>query len=493
MNTMRRRRWLALTAGFFAATTLSLGIMVLTHGRGAIAAPPAHEYTPAQQQAVDQLKGISTGFEAVAQAVVPSVVTITSERVIQPTEAPNNPFNDPFFRRFFDVPQQGPMRERGLGSGVIVGSDGIILTNNHVVNGADELTVVLQDGRRLKAKVMGADPRSDLAVLKIDAGHLQAMPFGNSDEVKIGEWVLAVGSPFSENLKTTITAGIVSGTGRTGMHLSEYEDFIQTDAAINPGNSGGPLVNLDGELVGINSAIASRAGGYDGIGFAIPANMAMDVMNDLVKHGKVSRGYLGVGIQSLTQDLADAMNLDVREGAVITSVQNDGPAAKAGAKAQDVIVEFNGQPVKDSDQLRLVVARVNPGTTADMVVLRDGHRQTLHVKLGEIPDEKETASDSEPTQNKDLGLEVGPVTSDIARQLNLDTASGLVVMQVEQGSAAEEAGVQQGDLVRRVNQEKVTTTNEFRSAVKRTANGKPVLLQLQRGDSTFFVALRPEK
>jgi len=492
---MRRRFWLGVSAGLSAAL-LICGLLVLGHGHEAVAAKqPTRDFTPQQQQAVDQLRNMSAGFEAVAEAVIPSVVTITSERVIQPTQAPQSPFNDPMFRRFFDIPQQGPQRQHGLGSGVIVGEDGTILTNNHVVNGADELTVVLSDGRRLKAKVLGADSRSDLAVLKIDADHLQAMPFGNSDDVRIGEWVMAVGSPFSESLKATITAGIVSGTGRTGMHLSEYEDFIQTDAAINPGNSGGALVNLEGELVGINSAIASRAGGYDGIGFAIPANMAMDVMTDLIKHGKVTRGYLGVGIQSMTQDLAEAMNLgNVREGVLITNVQEGGPSDKAGAETQDVIVQFNGQPVKDSDQLRLIVARVNPGTTSDMVVLRNGRKVTLHVKLGEYPDEKEpVASNGQSDDNQSLGIQVGPVTPDIARQLDMKNASGLVVMQVEPGSVAEDAGVQEGDLIKSVNQVKVSTTNEFRSALRKNAGDKPVLLQLQRGDNAFFVPLRREK
>ena len=488
---MRRRFWLGVTTGL-SATLLISGLLVLGHGHDATAKQPAREFTPAQREAVDQLRTMSVGFEAVAEAVVPSVVTITSERMVQPTQAPM--MNDPFFRRFFDTPQQGPMRQKGLGSGVIVGEDGTILTNNHVVNGADELTVVLADGRRLKAKVLGADARSDLAVLKIDANNLRAMPFGNSDDVRIGEWVMAVGSPFSENLKASITAGIVSGTGRSGMHLSEYEDFIQTDAAINPGNSGGALVNLDGELVGINSAIASRAGGYDGIGFAIPANMAMDVMTDLIKHGKVTRGYLGVGIQSLNQDIAESMNLgDVREGVVINSVQDGGPSDKAGAKQWDVIVAFNGQPVKDSDQLRLNVARVNPGTTSDMVVLRDGRRVTLHVKLGEYPDEEQPVASNEPAENQSLGLQVGPVTADIARQLNMRNASGLVVMQVEPGSVAEDAGVEEGDLIKSVNQVKVGSTSDFRSALKKSTGDRPVLLQLQRGENTFLVTLRREK
>ena len=484
---MRRSLWPAVTAGLVAAAFS--GILAFNLGQDATAKQPSREFTPAERQAVDQLRGMSAGFEAVAKAVIPSVVTITSERMVRPAE--QSPFNDPMFRRFFGDPQQ-QQRQRGLGSGVIVSADGSILTNNHVVAGADEVTVVLQDGRRLKAKVVGADERTDIAVLKVDANNLEAMPFGNSDDVKIGEWVLAVGSPFSENLKATITAGIVSGTGRSGMHLTEYEDFIQTDAAINPGNSGGALVNLDGELIGINSAIASRAGGYDGIGFAIPANMAMDVMTDLVKHGKVSRGWLGVGIQSLNEDLAEAMDLDAREGVMINSVQDDGPAAKAGARTQDVIVEFNGQPVRNSDQLRLAVARANPGSSSEMVVLRDGKRQTLRVKLGEFPDEDAPVAANESAPAEGLGIEVTPVTPEIARRMDLENTSGLVVMNVSPGSAAEEAGVQEGDLIRRVNQEKVTTTREFRSAVQKTPKGKPVLIQVQRGENTFFLAPRIE-
>ena len=485
---MRRFLWPAVTAGLVAA--VMSGVVALNVGQDATAQQPSRNFTPAERQAVDQLRGMSAGFEAVAKAVIPSVVTVTSERVIRPAE--QSPFNDPMFRRFFGDPQR-EQRQRGLGSGVVVSADGTILTNNHVVTGADDLTVVLQDGRRLKAKVIGADARTDIAVLKVEANNLEAMPFGNSDDVKIGEWVLAVGSPFSENLKATITAGIVSGMGRTGMHLTEYEDFIQTDAAINPGNSGGALVNLDGELIGINSAIASRAGGYDGIGFAIPANMAMDIMTDLVQHGKVSRGWLGVGIQSLDEDIAEAMDLDTREGVLITSVQDDGPAAKAGAQTQDVIVQFNGQAVRNSDQLRLAVARANPGTSSEMVVLREGKRQTLRIKLGEFPDEEAPVAQNESAPSEgELGLEVTAVTPEIARRMDLENASGLVVTNVSPGSVAAEEGVQEGDLVLRVNQQRVTSSREFRSAVQKTSKDKPVLIQLRRGDNTFFVALRRE-
>ncbi|GAG38001.1 unnamed protein product, partial [marine sediment metagenome] len=249
-----------------------------------------------------------------AEAVIPSVVTITSEKVIQPRENMAPFANDPFFQRFFGGRSMRPYRQQGLGSGVIVDASGHILTNNHVIRDADELTVILHDGTELEAEVVGADARTDLAVLKVDAEGLRPIQFGDSDAIRIGEWVMAVGSPFSANLQATTTAGIVSAVGRHGMRLSDYEDFIQTDAAINPGNSGGALVNLDGELIGINSAIASRAGGSNGIGFSIPANLAKGVMNDLMEKGRVTRGYLGVGIQTVTADLAEAMDLEKKGG-----------------------------------------------------------------------------------------------------------------------------------------------------------------------------------
>jgi serine protease Do len=489
---MKRTVWLGIAGGALAVALAGGGYLL--RGSDAGAQPGGRDFTPTQRAALDQLKSMSDGFSAVADAVMPSVVTITSERVVEPADAAQSPFNDPFFRHFFDVPRQGPQRQHGLGSGVIVRSDGHILTNNHVVSGANELTVILQDGRRMEAKVVGADARTDLAVLKVDASDLPAMPFGDSDKVRIGEWVLAVGSPFSENLHTTITSGIVSGTGRSGMRLNDYEDFIQTDAAINPGNSGGALVNLDGELIGVNSAIASRAGGYDGIGFAIPSNMAMDVMTDLIRDGKVTRGYLGVGIQTLNKDLAEAMNLDLEEGVVVNSVQDGGPAAKAGVQTQDVIVEFEGTPVKDTEHLRLLVARTKPGSTSDLVVLRSGKREHLKLRIGEYPDEDTTpTADSGKNTAPDLGLEVSAVTPDVARELDIDNVAGVVVTEVASGGAAEEAGIQVGDLVRKVNQQKITTPREWSTAVKRTPSGKPVLLQLERGANTFFVALRPMK
>jgi len=477
-------------AALALAIALVMGGMA-THLWSADAAKPIATLSPQKQEAVAAIQQFSEGFEAVAEMVVPTVVTVSSEKLVEPAQ---NPFqNDPFFQHFFgnQMPEQRPFKQRGLGSGVIVDPEGYILTNNHVVRGADELTVLLSDGRRLPAKVVGTDARTDLAVLKVDAKGLPAMTFGNSDDVKIGEWVLAVGSPFSENLQHTVTAGIVSAVGRSGMNLNEYEDFIQTDAAINPGNSGGALVNLDGELIGINSAIASRAGGSNGIGFSIPSNMAMEVMNDLIENGHVTRGWLGVGIQDVNPDLAEAMGLDTNNGVLITSVLEDGPAAKAGFKQGDVIVEFNGKEVKDASELRLAVARVAPGTRTDVVIMRDGHRKTLDVVLAER--EEDNAEQVENTAHEDdLGMTVEALTPDMAQRLNLQNTNGLVVTAVAPASPAEEAGIQVGDVVRQVNRQDVTTPRAYKEAIQDTPKGKPVLFLMERGGNTFFVALRGE-
>ena len=456
--------------------------------------------TEHQQQAVQALKSFSDGFVAVAQQVTPSVVMVTSEKTVRAAMTPFDFFgNDPFFRRFFGQPgpQGSPptFKQRSLGSGVVVRSDGYILTNNHVVNGADELTVILPDHRKFAAEVVGTDPRTDRAVLKVDAKDLPAMPFGDSDSVRIGEWVMAVGSPFSENLENTVTAGIVSAVGRSGMNLNDYEYFIQTDAAINPGNSGGALVNLDGELIGINTAIASRGGGSNGIGFAIPSNLARDVMNDLVSKGKVVRGWLGVTIQDLDQDLADAMDLDSPEGVLVNSVVKDGPSDKAGLKQGDVIVAFNGKPMKSVSQLRLAVAQADPDQEATVTVIRDGKKRDFRVKLGEFPEEGDLASGAGgEVHDKGIGLTVEPITPDLAKRFNLeDSREGLVVTDVASGSPAEDAGIHPGDVIVKVNRREVKSLQDYRDALKKAKSGDPVLFLVNRGGHTFFVAIRPEK
>jgi serine protease Do len=380
-----------------------------------------------------------------------------------------------------------------MGSGVIVNSDGYILTNNHVVQGADELTVILSDGKHLKGKVVGTDPRSDLAVVRVDDKGLPAMPFGDSDQAKVGEWVLAVGSPFSENLQHTVTSGIISATGRSGMNLNDYEDFIQTDAAINPGNSGGALVNLDGELIGINTAIASRNGGSNGIGFAIPSNLAMDVMNDLITKGKVTRGWLGVSIQNVTPDLAAAMGLPNTQGVLVNSILDNGPAKDSGLQEGDVIVGFDGKGVKDSSELRFAVAGANPGDQATLKVLRNGKEKTVTVKLGEFPENDQSLTQNQESSGENrLGLTVAPITPDLVQKYNLDSnTEGLVVTDVGSGSPAEDAGIQPGDVVVKVNRQKVSTLKDFQDALSSAAKDTPDLFLLNRGGNTFFVALRP--
>jgi serine protease Do len=482
---------------FRTAFVLSLAFLmggVATHLWSADAAQPETVLTPEKQEAVAAVRQFSDGFAAVAEMVVPSVVTISSEKLVEPAQNPMSQFqNDPFFQRFFgrQMPQQRPFKQRGLGSGVIVDADGYILTNNHVVRGADELTVMLSDGRRLSATVVGTDARTDLAVLKVDATDLPAMPFGNSENVRIGEWVIAVGSPFSENLQHTVTAGIVSALGRSGMNLNEYEDFIQTDAAINPGNSGGALVNLDGELIGINSAIASRTGGSNGIGFSIPSNLAMEVMNDLITDGHVTRGWLGVGIQDVNASLAEAMGLEEAGGILITSVLEDGPAAKAGLKQGDVIVKFDGEPVKTTSELRFAVARSDPGTRTDVVVIRDGRQKTVDVVLS-VREDDQPQQVEDTAHEDDLGLSVDAITPELAQRLELQDTEGLVVTAVAPASPAEEAGIQVGDIVRQVNRRNVTTPRAYAEAIQDTPEGRPVLFMMERGGNTFFLALRGE-
>ncbi len=493
---MKRKLWIVFTAALVGA--FILGGYAAPRLWSADAPRIADQMTPAQQQAVASAKAMSEGFEAVASAVTPSVVTITSEKLVQPTSGPTQFFgNDPFFRRFFGNPgegQQQPMKEHALGSGVIVNADGYILTNNHVVSGADELTVMTSDGKKMSAKVVGTDPRTDLAVVKVDAKDLPAMPFGDSDAVKIGEWVMAVGSPFSENLQHTVTAGIVSATGRSGMNLNDYEDFIQTDAAVNPGNSGGALVDLDGQLIGINTAIASRTGGSNGIGFAIPSNMAMDVMNDLITKGKVTRGWLGVSIQNVTPDLASAMNLKNTDGILVNKVLDNGPAGDAGMQQGDVIVKLNGNAMRNVSDLRLAVARIEPGSKATLTVLRDGREKDVTVTLGEYPaDDASVNGETGETRQENLGMTVEPVTPDLTQQFNLDKdARGLVVTSVADGSPASDAGIQPGDLVLKVNRQAVSNIKQLQDAVNGTEKGSPTLFLMSRGGNTFFVALRPK-
>ena len=390
---------------------------------------------------------LSKAFQHAAETIRPSVVSISSRKRVAGngrTQVPDELrrfFGDDFFERF-GPPGGGEdgFVQQGLGTGIIVSKDGYILTNNHVVEGADAVTVILHDERRYEAEIVGTDPKTDVAVLQIDAGPLKAAKLGNSDNLSVGGWVIAVGSPFG--LRSTITAGIVSATGRSSVGIADYEDFIQTDAAINPGNSGGPLVNLRGEVVGINTAISTRSGGSMGVGFAIPVNMARSVMKSLIEDGRVVRGFLGVIIQNLNENLANSFEYDGTDGALVARVQDGSPADQAGLREGDIIMEIDGQSVEDVDELRFAVAETKPGTKSDLVIFRDGERQTVTVEIGELDAEQQTASRESGDRSLDLGMQYRTLSPEIAQRLGYDEAiEGVVITGVEPLSPADRKSV----------------------------------------------------
>lgn len=433
------------------------------------------------------------GFAPVVKKDLPAVVNVSSSKMVR-TQGSQSPFfSDPFFRNFFgdqspqqfNVPQE--QREHSLGSGVIVSPDGYILTNNHVVDGASDVKVMLGDKREFTAKIVGTDAKTDIAVLKIDGNDLPVLAFGDSSKMQPGDFVLAIGNPFG--LSQTVTMGIVSATGRGGLGIEDYEDFIQTDASINPGNSGGALINERGDLIGINTAILSGGGGgNEGIGFAIPINMAHQVMDQILEHGKVIRAWLGVSIQPVTPSMAKAFGLSNAEGALVGDITPNSPASKAGIEKGDIILDLNGQPIESSRQLQLKVAVLNPGSTANLEVFRNGTKREVPVVLGVMPSKPgEGASASNKTGGALEGLSVDELTPDIAQQLNLPSATkGVVVSNVSPASQAAEVGLKRGDVIQQVNRKPVTSVAEFENAVRQAGSG-PVLLLVNRGGSTMYV------
>jgi len=439
------------------------------------------------------LKQLSETFTKVVKQVNPAVVTITSAKIVKREGRFRHPFEeffgDDFFRRYFDFPE----RSEVLGSGVIVDvSDGYILTNNHVVEGADEISIMLMDEREFKAEVVGTDPLSDLAVLKINADGLLAANLGDSDKLEVGEWVLAIGSPFSNNLSHTVTAGIVSAKGRSRViGGAAYQDFIQTDAAINPGNSGGALINLNGELVGINTAIAT--GGFTrgnvGVGFAIPINLAKSVMADLISQGRVIRAFLGVKIQDIDDQLARAWNLSDREGAAVSEVVSDTPAEDAGIKVGDVIVEFNGKKVRDVAHLRNLVSTSQPGTSATVKVIRKKREKTFRVELAEFQQEQTVLATRQKVSPK-LGLEVEDISSSLTRQFRLEkNVSGVIVTKVSPNSAVAKAGIRPGDVILQVGDNEITSVREFRRAMREEEKRDIILFLVLRQDGSLFIPI----
>jgi serine protease Do len=461
----------------------------------------------AEDGGIESLRQTSRAFAAVAQKVSPSVVFVKVESVQKdvPVTPFASPFGDDFFKRFFGEPfsgnprQQTPQNERkvmGQGSGFVFSTDkgllsdtSYILTNNHVVEGAEKIQVTLLDGRELTAKVTGADPKSDIAVLEVK-GALPSLVMGDSSKLEVGEWVIAIGNPFG--LSHTLTVGVVSAKGRTGLGINDYEDFIQTDAAINPGNSGGPLVNLDGEVVGINTAIFSRSGGYMGVGFAILANLAKGVAEQLIKHGEVTRGYLGIVIQELTPALAESFGVTENKGILVAQVADGSPAAKAGLKVGDLIIQYQGKPVDDVGDFRNRVAFTAPGSKEKLTIIRNGKRKDINVEIAKLSDEKLMAqgSSSSPTQTADeIGLTVQTITPALAQQFDAKTGEGVVVTKVKGGSIAAMAGIRVGTIILQVDRKTVNSASEFKQAVAKSITKKRVLLLVSDGNMSRYVVL----
>ena len=434
------------------------------------------------------------GFAPLFKSALPAVVSITSSRIVKVQQSPF--FNDPFFQQFFGgqmqrAPQQ--QREKGLGSGVIISPDGYILTNNHVVDKGTDIKVMLADKRQFPGKVVGTDPKTDIAVVKIETGGLPTIALGDSSKLEVGDYAFAIGNPFG--VGETATMGIISATGRNGLSIEDYEDFIQTDAAINPGNSGGALLDARGELIGINTAIlAGGSGGNQGIGFAIPINMAKYVMDQILKNGKVVRGYIGVGIQEVTPDLAKAFHAAPEKGALVGNVDPDSPGAKAGLQRGDVITQINGQPVQGPNDLRLKVATMTPGTTVHLAVNRNGESRDISLTLGEAPEAKGAGNTSGGSiENSPMrGVQVDELNGDIRQQLGLNSnVKGVVVTDVPDGSPASDAGLQRGDVIQQINREPVTSVADYQRLIGQAGKQTLVLL-INRGGATTFLVVQPE-
>ncbi len=445
---------------------------------------------------IEEAKVLSEGLADVSFKVKPVVVNISSVKIIQSMQMTpeldpffkDHPFRfffgDEFFERFRQAPgERRQYRQQGLGSGFIVDKRGYILTNNHVVQDADEIKITLADNRTFEAKIIGTDPKSDLAVIKIEGKDLPVAKLGDSDKIRVGEIVLAVGSPFG--LTQTVTSGIISAKGRANVGIADYEDFIQTDAAINPGNSGGPLVNLDGEVIGINAAIVTRSGGYQGIGFAIPINMAKIIMEDLIKTGKVTRGWLGVSIQEITDDLAKSFGLKKPQGALVADVIEGGPADKAGIKRGDIVTGLAGKEIQDVANLRNQVAALEPGKTVEVTVIRDGKEKTMRVTIGSLSAPKMAVADI----TKKMGLDVQELTPEIASRLGYEGQEGVLVTGLTPGSPGQLVGLERGDLIQEVNRMKVKDLDSFNRAFGKAIEGKSILLLVRHGEYSRYLVM----
>ncbi len=442
------------------------------------------------QETIDILSKTNKAMPEVVMAVKPAVVNIASTRTLERKGMPSPFFNDPFSRKFFgdefgsfEKPRR--YKQSGLGSGVIVDRNGYILTNNHVIKDADEILVKLSDTREFKGKVIGTDAKTDLAVIQIDSNNLPVLNLGDSDDLKVGETVLAIGNPFG--LSHTVTSGIVSAKGRAHVGIADYEDFIQTDAPINPGNSGGALVNIKGELVGVNTAIFSTTGGYQGIGFAIPSNMAKVVMESLIKTGKVIRGWLGVNIQPLTPDLMKQFNLKEEKGVLVGDVVENGPAEKAGVQRGDVIIEFDGKDVTDVLSLRNMVANTLPGKVVVIKIIRDGKPETVRVTISETSEEIQTLSKSFDNQLK--GVYVQTLTPELSKSMGIpQRIKGVVITDIEEGSPAEGI-LGSDDVIMEINKNRIGDTKDYEAVVSKIDQKQNILILIYRKGSTLYITL----
>ncbi|HXX53633.1 MAG TPA: DegQ family serine endoprotease [Thermodesulfovibrionales bacterium] len=455
-----------------------------------IESPAYAEEAKISKETIDILSRTSQAMAEIAAAVKPAVVNISSTKTIRTKGAPSPFLNDPFFRRFFgdefgNSSRPSERKQASLGSGVIVDRDGYVLTNNHVIKDADEIRVRLSDKREFKGKVVGADPKTDLAVVKIDSDHLPTIKWGDSDRLKAGEIVFAIGNPFG--LSQTVTSGIVSATGRANVGIADYEDFIQTDAPINPGNSGGALVNAKGELVGINTAIFSTSGGYQGIGFAIPTSMAKVVMDNLVSKGKVIRGWLGVSVQPVTGDLAQQFGVKEGKGVLVGDVTENSPAEKSGIQRGDVIVEYEGEEVSDPSSLRNLVATTPPDKEIMIGLLRDGKPKIMKVTIRELPAEKRQLSMN--FDNLLKGVYVQDITPEMKKAYAIPKRIvGVVITGIEEDSGAEQF-LEKQDVIMEVNRRKILNAKEYESAVSKIDSSQNILLLVYRKGAAIYVTL----
>jgi serine protease Do len=503
-SSSHRRRWLA---GAVALALLSGGYFAWAGTKDDTKVERDPVVIKVDSTPLARVEGGQLSYAPIVKRVIPSVVKVVSREEARENVGASgqgdSPFDDPLFRRFFgpmmpnDPQHRGALRrppQVGLGSGVIVSADGYILTNNHVVDGADKVRVTLNDGREFSATVVGKDERTDIAVIKIDATDLPAATFAESEKVEVGDRVLAVGNPFG--LGQTVTTGIVSATGRAAVAGLAYEDFIQTDAAINPGNSGGALVDMHGRLIGINTAILSRTGGFQGIGFAIPSDLARQIMDSLVQSGKVTRGFLGVGPQDLTPTLAEKFGLKDRKGVLVGEVTSDSPAAKAGIETGDVILRINEKEMSDARRLLFTMAAIKPGTEIDVTVWRDGAEKSFEVTVGARPDDPTAAV--APQGGKDDGVLDGVGVADLTPEMRREFevprgVQGAIVTEVDPSSAAAEAGLRPGDVIQEINRQSVRSAEDAVRMTEKTGDGKTLLRIWSRGASTYIVVDESEQ